>query len=243
MVKRRAILQAALSMGALSFLAPRLGFASGSPTQQRAALSEAWRRAVQGERGLLVLLMPGEDQSELRDARGQLLGEWLNHATDAQLEALGGAEVVCATPADLQKLLPSLRAQDADWFAVVQPARARGELLRPSLPHAERAQFRAFDAVEEAVLLERIQANNAAIQAALSPVLQRLAPAPAGCGPQVRAQVVEQAPAGAHWARSSGCGTDIEGVEPQYRVKCGMGHMPAASQRFLFLHDVSEFTG
>jgi hypothetical protein len=40
---------------------------------------------------------------------------------------------------------------------------------------------------------------------------------------------------GSRWARSSGCGTVVEG-EPELSrmVACGMGHVPAKSQRFLY---------
>jgi hypothetical protein len=41
-------------------------------------------------------------------------------------------------------------------------------------------------------------------------------------------------PPGAKWAVSSGCGTDIEGGEPNM-MDCGMGFIPEISQRFLML--------
>ncbi len=47
------------------------------------------------------------------------------------------------------------------------------------------------------------------------------------------AMVRSQPPAGARWARSWGCGTNIEGVRTNVRVGCGMGHVPERSRRFL----------
>lgn len=38
---------------------------------------------------------------------------------------------------------------------------------------------------------------------------------------------------GARWATGSGCGTDIDGEEPEI-IGCGMGYMPAKSRRFLY---------
>jgi len=50
--------------------------------------------------------------------------------------------------------------------------------------------------------------------------------------------VRSQPPTGARWARSSGCGTRVEGVRSNVRIGCGMGHVPERSQRFLsFLVD------
>ncbi len=39
---------------------------------------------------------------------------------------------------------------------------------------------------------------------------------------------------GAQWARSSGCGTRIEGDPSPFLISCGIGHVPTLSQRFLF---------
>jgi len=40
-------------------------------------------------------------------------------------------------------------------------------------------------------------------------------------------------PPGAKWAKECGCGTDVEGEEPE-AVACGMGFVPEISQRFLW---------
>ena len=44
----------------------------------------------------------------------------------------------------------------------------------------------------------------------------------------------EKAPVGSRWASSWGCGTNIEGEEPE-AIGCGMGHVPGKSARFLYL--------
>ncbi len=43
-----------------------------------------------------------------------------------------------------------------------------------------------------------------------------------------------KAPAGAKWARDSGCGADVEGDDTGMVVGCGMGFVPEASTRFLY---------
>ena len=49
-----------------------------------------------------------------------------------------------------------------------------------------------------------------------------------------RARLTGVPPAGARWANSYGCGTNVEGDEP-VMMGCGMGHVPTKSQRFLYL--------
>ncbi len=49
-------------------------------------------------------------------------------------------------------------------------------------------------------------------------------------------------PTGAHWARSGGCGTRVEGLPERIGFSCGMGHVPERSRRFLtFLSDSERF--
>lgn len=43
-------------------------------------------------------------------------------------------------------------------------------------------------------------------------------------------------PAGAKWANSDGCGTEIEGDERQSLIACGMGYTPPLSRRFLYFY-------
>jgi len=50
------------------------------------------------------------------------------------------------------------------------------------------------------------------------------------------AEVQKKRPTGAQWARSSGCGVDIEGDLEGTGVACGMGYVPELSQRFLWFY-------
>jgi hypothetical protein len=47
------------------------------------------------------------------------------------------------------------------------------------------------------------------------------------------AAVRKSPPAGARWATSLGCGIEIEGAPDSLGIACGMGYVPAVSQRFL----------
>lgn len=52
-----------------------------------------------------------------------------------------------------------------------------------------------------------------------------------------RVRLVEQPPAGAKWATSTGCGVDIEGESSSSGgTPCGMGHVPRLSRRFLYFY-------
>lgn len=51
-----------------------------------------------------------------------------------------------------------------------------------------------------------------------------------------RARFRDEVVPGSRWARSSGCGVDVEGGPPS-RIGCGMGHTPRRSVRFLYFFD------
>jgi hypothetical protein len=46
---------------------------------------------------------------------------------------------------------------------------------------------------------------------------------------------------GSKWANASGCGEEIEGEDDNLVVGCGMGHVPARSQRFLYFFTRSPY--
>lgn len=54
----------------------------------------------------------------------------------------------------------------------------------------------------------------------------------------VTARVLSRKVPGSHWAKSSGCGTDIEDVPTNAMIGCGMGHVPQKSARFLYFFAV-----
>lgn len=249
-MNRRMLLRAALGLSAGALSAPiwsGVALASGSPAEQRAALSKAWQSAARAKKAVVVMLIPADDGAKW--TRGNQLGQWLNNASDADLAPLSAAEVVFALASDVRKLVPDLQVSEDDWFVVVRLDPLTAEGVAVTLPKVDPDQDPNFGDPDygtpkhEAWNKARIAAEGQAIQGALYPVLQRLGPAPTGDGAKVRAALVTKAPAGAHWASSWGCGTDIEGVESQYAIDCGMGHVPEGSRRFLYLHDVAGFQG
>lgn len=50
----------------------------------------------------------------------------------------------------------------------------------------------------------------------------------------------EQRIPGSYWARASGCGTEVEGVESSSIIGCGMGHVPQKSRRFLYFFTIGD---
>ena len=111
--------------------------------------------------------------------------------------------------------------------------------VRPTNPDQETALWKpkdgiAYDADEPSIeevaasagwYIERIRAGwgdpKGAIKAALADV--------------VRARFRDERIPGSHWARSYGCGTQVEGGEAAM-VACGMGHVNARSVRFLHFY-------
>lgn len=134
--------------------------------------------------------------------------------------------------------------------AISRRIAALASLLRPPLLGAatlarRAAQARAALPMEAALLDGAVnrQTTPAAVDAAAAVLALR---AERASGPEraqltellaaaVRTRLVQARVPGSHWARSSGCGTEIEGVaeDLQVMVACGMGHVPAKSSRFL----------
>ena len=113
-MNRRDLLLGALATAALG-VGP-LSFAGVSPSRRRALLSEAWERAAKRARPLLVVIVDEDAGWE----RGRRMGIWLNHAADEDLAPLALVEPVCATLAELDRLVPGVsKAKDA-WFVLVR---------------------------------------------------------------------------------------------------------------------------
>lgn len=247
-MNRRHLLRSALGLG-LGLGLSSIARASGSPKEQRAALSAAVRTATQSGRPLLVIVIPEDDGEKW--TRGQHLGEWLNSGSDASLSPLAAVDVVCASLSDLRQLVPQL-PKEAPWFVLMKMS-APVELvqLTPELPPPPKGQpsWGDEDYYGQGHTdwnTRRIAANVAAIDAVLHPALVEMAPQIGSMERQaaaVRAKMVAEAPPGAHWAVSGGCGTHVEGVETAYGVDCGMGHVPQGSQRLLYFLDVADFQG
>jgi hypothetical protein len=192
---------------------------------------------------MLVIVIDEENSWE----RGRPIGNWLNNASDADLAPLGQVEVVCATLADLQRLVPKIGGDALPWFVLVSAeGQATGIAVSlPEVPPDDQIAVGRGMGQSDAWTQTMLAGRAAAIEGALFPAIRLLAgPLPGRAevlGAEVRERLVRAPPAGAHWASSYGCGTNVEGVETNMRVGCGMGHVSAETARFLYFSDVSEW--
>jgi hypothetical protein len=199
-----------------------------------AALAGAYRRAQRAGRPLLVLVIP--ENLEAQWDRGAAWGELLNHGSDAQLAPLALVEVACARVADVERLAPQARGGEPlaivlDTTRVPAPVvRVQAELPQYRNDGFERGDWVTMEKQEALVSAARIDVLARALR-------DRLAPGGVGDEAQaasdVRRRLTALPPAGARWARSSGCGTVVEGENDNDVFGCGMGHVPAQSSRFL----------
>lgn len=113
---RRQVLMAAIAAAAVS-IAP-LSFAGVAASERRAALGLAWKRAVDGGRPLLVLVIPTDPLRS--EEQGRILGRWLSSRDDHVLAPLSNVEPVCATLAELDRLLPGAQAAKGAWAILVR---------------------------------------------------------------------------------------------------------------------------
>ncbi len=207
---------------------------SGQPAPETGHVVEgAWRRALAAGRPMLVFVVPKNDQDKYE--RGHAFGEYLNNSTDAALAPLARAEVVCATMDELRGTIQN--AGDGEPLLVLvdkdRPI-ARFEAALPKMNRMERGRWEESDREAEVVIDKRMKLLADWIAARLPVDNAQAAALAADAKQKLRAAP----PPGAHWARSSGCGTDIEGVR-ESMVDCGMGHVPRKSQRFLYLFSVT----
>ncbi|WP_437577640.1 hypothetical protein [Sorangium sp. So ce887] len=205
--------------------------AQGSVVQ----VSAAFRRARQAKRALLVFVIPADDAAKWE--RGQAFGELLNFGADRDLAPLAGVEVVCATMADLKKLVPG--AGDGEPLLVlvrtdkVPVAAAQLDVALPrydGMRGVVTGSWEERQKHDDRIAAQRIGALGALLRQGLGAEADNVAARAAS----VRARLVKAPPAGAHWAVASGCGTDIEGIDDSGLMACGMGHVPSKSRRFLY---------
>jgi hypothetical protein len=207
-----------------------------APARQAAMVAAAFRRAEQAGKPLLVLVIPADDGAKYE--RGETFGELLNFGADQDLAPLARVEVVCATMEDLRKIVPT--AGDGEPLMVLVQTNVfpvTAQKLTAVLP--EQKGFRRFDAnetweerqrAEDVISDRRIAVLGGLLRGALGAdgrAAERLAEV-------ARKNVTQKPPAGAHWARSSGCGTQVEGVTDNLIMGCGMGHVPRKASRFLY---------
>ncbi|WP_437676718.1 hypothetical protein [Sorangium sp. So ce131] len=233
-----AFIRDAFGDGAACDMKGKPAAASGSLAQ----VSAAFRRARQARRDLVVFVIPADDTAKHR--RGQDFGELLNFGADRDLAPLAGVEVVCATMADLKKLVPG--AGDGEPLLVVvktDKVPAAATQLDAALPRYDwtRRGLAAGGWEEELkeqdqLAARRIDALGALLRKGLGDDARDVEARAAS----VRARLVKKPPAGAHWANASGCGTDVEGVEENLIMGCGMGHVPTKSRRFLYFFSINE---
>jgi len=246
-VKRRQMLGAA-SAGLAAALWPswlRDAFADPPPAceapggalppalARAAALAGALRRAREAARPLLVLVIPADDMAKY--GRGRSFGELLNFGSDVQLAPLARADVVCATMADLKKLVPNAGAGEPLMVLVSTervPATAR-QLDADLTADAGRMRgdsWEASDKIDDAASDRRIAQMAALLRDALGADDAHAATLAA----EVKKRLKDKPPAGTRWANSSGCGITIEGDDDNMAMGCGMGHVPRKSRRFLY---------
>jgi len=100
---------------------------------RKKALASAAERAVRQGKPLLVMVVPKEEREWW--ATGQLLGGWLNHASDDMLADLLLCEPVCASLEDLDVLMPGIGStQDEPTFVLIDVATKTALHLTPILP-------------------------------------------------------------------------------------------------------------
>ena len=185
------------------------------------------------KRDLLVFVIPHDD---LRWDRGHALGAFLNHGNDAVRARLTAVQVSCATRSAVEKLTRASVPESAGLVLVnlsaVPAAVSTQPLDMPALDlwrQEEDETWEAREKRETAMVVSRIHVVERALMALLpSPVADR-----AAALADVKARIVDAPPTGANWARSSGCGTIVEGRDDNMGIGCGMGHIPALTSRFL----------
>lgn len=200
-----------------------------SPLARIAMVAAAYRAASEAKRPLLVLVIPDDGMEKW--ARGQAFGELLNHGDDKQLAPLAKADVVCATMTELKKIVPTAGVGEPLMVLVsTDRAPAAARQLDAKLPEYGSPHDASERVNEDEVAKKRIAVMAGLLRRALGEA-DKQAQALAA---DVRAKLTKRPPRGARWGRSYGCGTEIEGEVEQMAIGCGMGHIPAKSQRFLY---------
>jgi hypothetical protein len=203
----------------------------GAPLARVVLVAAAFRRARAAGRSLLVLVIPADDGAKW--TRGGAFGELLNFGSDRDLAPLAGVEVVCASMDDLRRLVPTAGVGEPLMVLVSSdriPATTRQldvalPLHTPFREETWEAQARSDDAVSD----QRIAALGGLLRRELGIDEKHAATLAA----EARARLKDKPPPGTKWAKSQGCGTEVEG-EQSLAMGCGMGHVPKKAGRFLY---------
>lgn len=212
---------------------------AGIPSS-KSMVFDAYRRARRAHRPLLIFVIPADPAACW--PRGQALGAFLTHGSDAQLAPLASCEVVCATAAHIHDLVPKAPAGEplallVDTRAV--PATVRVIEVQLADPLAAMRGARDSDSWDEAERRanEVVEQNNERIAVAFRDALGAADPKLAA---KVRARLSDHEVPGSRWANAGGCGMSFEHPtkeeeENEAGIACGMGFVPEKSRRFLFL--------
>ncbi len=120
------------------------------PDAGLAVVSEGFRRAQRAGKPLLVLVIPDSDDKKY--SRGRTFGEFLNHATRQQHAPLALCEVICATSAQVQKLVPSA-GQGNSLLLLIETESLPAEVISVEDKIQERRQYYEFTDKELDALL------------------------------------------------------------------------------------------
>jgi hypothetical protein len=204
----------------------------------RDALDDAWSEARRSRRPLLVLVIPSADTEKW--LRGDLFGQFFGFATDAQVAPLHSCGIACATVDDIRHVVGA-DVQGEPLMVLVTPGKsARVNALDGAVAPDPPLPTALTDAAFARWQSECAKASDARIATVAGLIAGALGP-PAvperAAATAVRAGVSRRAPPGAHWAKASGCGIEVEDIPPDPRtagVMCGMGSVPVRCARFLY---------
>jgi hypothetical protein len=307
-MKRRQLLQS-LAMGAAAAAWPawiRSAFAAetcrpGEEDRDFLTLVGTYRRAQKSGKPVLVFVVPARQWNW--HEFGEYFGAFINHAPTVSMATLTLAEVVCATPRSIERLLPEEKIDATNTLlALIETDAVPGSVRtvavtrllegqspdpghpQPYDPERLRRQVserinrmgilvRELLAPNEEVLTRRVAQTRAAqstellagvedrLARGLIPLPETILPAASflhasalHAGTIRQTQLLEalaseaartlrvQRIAGSRWARSYGCGTEIEGENDHGLMGCGMGSVPPMSQRFLWFFSAKDRT-
>jgi hypothetical protein len=189
-----------------------------------------------GRRPMLLAIVPKDENDGYR--RGTAIGGMLNHGGDEVLADLAGVDLVFSTADRLPQDAREAGAGEP-WFVLLtrDGTAVTARAFTPTLP-PEPAAFRRGDKSWEQIDADaqgRVDALAVSLHAFLVSNLPLTIVDATTRAADARARYVKKAPPGTHWANSSGCGMEIEGVrDPDAgMVACGMGMVPTVSRRFL----------
>lgn len=221
------------------------GGASVAPT----AIEEAWKRARSRDVPLLVMLARTAPDVE----RGRWWGRFLDESGDAAHADLALCELVYASAGDARTQFPGagLAVEEIPLGLVVVPGDAERPFMPLERPHLDARNVHAQDDVtqrheEHAALAMTIREAVAPTDARFEALAKRVLGVTDGrrrsCESALARRLVERvrddAPAGARWVTSGGCGEIRAGREVLQSSSgpCGTAMLGPESRRFLWLY-------